>query len=157
MPALPFCHISLKGQKPLPKAYPQELKTLGDHLRKRRLDLKLLQKNVAQILGVKEATVWNWENNRTSPGLHYIPRIVEFLGYAPFNAESKTLGERIVNYRRLSSITQKELARTLGVDPSTLARWERNENHPQRKLWERISYCATGQTAKLTASRGEQS
>lgn len=113
IPALPFCHISLKGKKPLPEAYPQ-----GDHLRKRRLDLKLLQKEVALILGGEEATTWNWENNRSSPKLHNIPKIVEFLGYVPFDGKPKTLGKRIIHYRRLYGITQKELAHRLGADPN---------------------------------------
>jgi transcriptional regulator with XRE-family HTH domain len=138
IPALPFCHISLKGQKPLPKAYPQELKTLGDHLRKKRLDQKLLQRQVALILGVEEATIWNWENNYSSPKLHYIPRIIKFLGYVPFNVEPKTLRERIVNYRRLSGITQKELAHRLGIDPTTLARWEKNEKSPVKRYRQRL-------------------
>jgi DNA-binding XRE family transcriptional regulator len=81
--ALPCCHITLKAQKPLQCAYPQTLKTLGDHLRKRRLDLKLLQKVVAQKIGVGETSIYNWENNLTKPALRFIPKIVEFLGYVP--------------------------------------------------------------------------
>jgi transcriptional regulator with XRE-family HTH domain len=135
---LPFCHISLKGQKPLPKAYPRELKTVGDHLRKRRLDLKLLQKQVALILGVEEATIWNWENNHSSPNLHYIPRIIKFLGYVPFDNQAKTLGEEIGHYRRLLGITQKELAKPLGIDPGTLARWERSKGKPLQTHLEKV-------------------
>ena len=134
IPALPFCHISLKGQKPLHKAYPQQLKTLGDHLRKRRLDLKLLQKEVAQIIGVDEATIWNWEKNRTSPLLYYIPKIVEFSGYMPLDIRAKTFGERIVNYRRLLGITQKELARALGIDPSALGKQKGMKANPKRNF-----------------------
>ncbi|MCL5958456.1 MAG: helix-turn-helix domain-containing protein [Chloroflexi bacterium] len=52
-------------------------------MRKRRLDLKLFQADVAHKLGVPECSVLNWEKNRTSPTLHFIPRIVEFLGYVP--------------------------------------------------------------------------
>jgi transcriptional regulator with XRE-family HTH domain len=48
------------------------------------------------------------------------------------------LGEKIVNSRRLSGITQKELAKRLGVDPTTLARWERNESRPQKKFSARL-------------------
>jgi transcriptional regulator with XRE-family HTH domain len=139
IPALPFCHISLKGQKPLSKAYPRELKTLGDHLRKRRLDLKLLQKEVAPILGVEEATVWNWENSRSSPQLHYIPKIIEFLGCVSFNGQAKTLGEKIIHYRRLLGLTQKELANRLSIDPTTLARWERNESRPLKRHLKRLA------------------
>jgi transcriptional regulator with XRE-family HTH domain len=135
---LPFCHISLKGQRPLPQAYPRELKTLGDHLRNRRLDLKLLQKEVAQKVGVDEATIYNWENNRSSSELHYIPKVIEFLGYVPFEEQPKTLGERIVYFRRLHGITQGKLAQQLGVDPTTLARWERNESKPLKRYLEKL-------------------
>jgi transcriptional regulator with XRE-family HTH domain len=47
-----------------------------------------------------------------------------------FGGLAKTLGEKIVNYRRLSGITQKELAEFLKVDPTTLARWERGKSQP---------------------------
>ena len=108
-------------------------------MRKRRLDLKLLQKEVARKVGVDEATIYNWENNRSSPELHYIPKVIQFLGYVPFQGQAETLGEKIMYYRRLHSITQKELAHSLGVDPTTLARWERNEGRPQRALLEKMS------------------
>jgi transcriptional regulator with XRE-family HTH domain len=90
---LPFCHATLKAQKPLPPAYPNSLKTLGDHLRKRRLDLSLRQKDVSEKLGVAEATVWYWEKNLTSPSLRYIPKIIKFLGYEPYDTMDKTLGQ----------------------------------------------------------------
>jgi DNA-binding XRE family transcriptional regulator len=80
---LPFCHIQLAARKPLPPAYPSELRTLGDHLRKRRLDLGLLQCDVAEKLQVNPMTVCNWETNRTSPQLRFMPRIIAFLGYNP--------------------------------------------------------------------------
>jgi hypothetical protein len=47
MVALPFCHVQLTARKQLLPAYPHELRTLGDHLRKPRIDLGLLQSNVA--------------------------------------------------------------------------------------------------------------
>jgi len=83
IPALPFCKVTLKGQKPVSAAYPKTLKTLGDHLRKRRLDLKLLQKELAQKLDISETSIYNWENNRASPSLYLIPKIMKFLGYIP--------------------------------------------------------------------------
>jgi hypothetical protein len=64
---LPFSHLAFSARKPLPAAYPRGLSTLGDHLRKRRLDLGLLQREVADKLGVDEMTTCNWEINRTSP------------------------------------------------------------------------------------------
>ena len=78
--ALPFCHVSLTATRPLLPAYPKELNTLEDHLRKKRLNLRLLQKDVAQSLGVDTASVTNWEKGHTSLRLQLIPRIIEFLG-----------------------------------------------------------------------------
>ena len=106
------------------------MSTLGDHLRKKRLDLGLLQKDVAQRLGVETDSVTNWEKGRTSPRLQLMPRIIEFLGYTPFTVQTGSLGERIVQLRRTLGIRQDRLAHQLGVDPSTLARWERGEGHP---------------------------
>ncbi len=130
IPALPFCHVSIKTERPLPKAYPKELKTLGDHVRKKRLDLNKCQYEVAQIIGVNKTTIFNWERNYSSPELKYMPKVIEFLGYMPFGKEPEKIGERIVYFRLLSGMTQKELARKLGVDPTTLARWERGERGP---------------------------
>jgi len=131
--------VSLKTQKPPPPYYPKKLKTLGDHLRKRRLDLKLYQKDVAKRIGVDEATIYNWENNRSFPPLCFIPKIIELLGYVPFESRARTLGEKIVYSRRLLGLTQKKLAKSLGIDPSTLGRWERNESQPNKKLLEKLN------------------
>ena len=89
---MPFCHIQLTGRKPLPPFYPKELITLGDHLRKRRLDLGLLQKDVANKIGVNKATITNWELNHTFPEIRYIPAIIEFLGYWPYDTPVDNLG-----------------------------------------------------------------
>jgi transcriptional regulator with XRE-family HTH domain len=135
---LPFCHIQLTARKPPSPAYPRELKTLGDHLRKRRLDLGLLQRDVAEKLQVNQMTVCNWETNRTSPQLRFIPSIVAFLGYSPDYTQSDSLGKRILARRRLLGLSQKELAHHLGIDQSTLRRWERDRSRPSKKLLRRL-------------------
>ena len=135
---MPFYKVTLKAKKPISVSYPKILNTLGDHIRKRRLDLKLLQKEVAQKIGVDKVSIYNWENNRSSPKLHYIPKVIRFLGYVPFEPLPRTPGEGIVRYRRLSGITQKELANRLGIDPSTLGRWEQDGGKPSRKLSARL-------------------
>ena len=135
--ALPYCPIVLKTKRPLPPAYPKSLKTLGDHLRKRRLDLKLLQKEVGCKIGASETSVFHWENNHTTPSVAFMPRIIEFLGYVPKLISSNSLGGKIIAYRKIHGLTQKELARQLGVDPTTLARWERGESRPSKELLEK--------------------
>jgi DNA-binding XRE family transcriptional regulator len=94
------CHFTLLAKIPPSRAYPVSLNTLGDHVRKRRLDMKLLQKDVAAILGVDTMTVNHWERNRCRPRLYLFPRIAQFLGYSPFPSEEKhTIGKRIKAYR----------------------------------------------------------
>jgi len=106
------------------------LKTLGDHLRKRRLDLGLLQRDAARQLSINEMTLCNWETKRTSPQLRFIARIVAYLGYSPYQPQSDSLGKRILAHRRFLGLSQKELAWQLGLDPSTLGRWESGKGKP---------------------------
>jgi transcriptional regulator with XRE-family HTH domain len=78
---------------------PKSLVTWGDHIKKRRLELGLYQKQVAKQLGVDETTVHNWERNYTRPALRFLPGIVRFLAYEPnLSAKNRLAGnlEKIV-------------------------------------------------------------
>jgi len=118
--SLPICHIVLKALKPERKPYPKELKTYGDHLRKKRLDLNLSQPQVAKIICVTTDTITNWELNRVTPTISQIPKIISFLKYTPILNENE-----IKNYRIQKGISQLELAKILQIDPTTLSRIER--------------------------------
>jgi len=87
MDALPFCKITLNTLKSPPRSllYPIELNTLGDHIRKRRLELGLLQRDVAKIMGVCEDTITGWETGRSNPSKRLIGSIIKFLNYNPFD------------------------------------------------------------------------
>jgi site-specific DNA recombinase len=139
----PKVTITYRFEKPneLERAVPKETflrsairipinpETVGDHLRLRRLRLKLLQKQLAERLGVNTATVHNWECNFSEPGFEYMPAIIEFLGYNPL-PPANTLAERLVRGRMSVGLSQEEAAHRMGVDPSTLAKWERSEREP---------------------------
>ena len=129
---MPFCHAHLKGPRPLPRSYPQVLAAIGDHLRKRRLDLGLLQREVAERLGVTESTVTNWELNRTKPAFWFLPGIIRFLGYTPWAADG-SIGDRMLAYRRERALSQAAFAQVLSVDHGTLGRWERGLRRPNGK------------------------
>jgi len=82
-PALHFLHGYKNATKPRSVQYPESLTTWGDHILKRRLDLKLFQKEVAEILGVNVTCIYNWENHRSKPRKQYFRKIEEFLRYKP--------------------------------------------------------------------------
>ena len=61
--------------------YPKAIKTLGNHILKKRLDLELSQKEASTRLCVSVGTLYNWEKSLTSPQQRLISRIHDFLGY----------------------------------------------------------------------------
>lgn len=136
IPALPFCTATLRSRR-LPIGYPNEMNTLGDHLQKRRLDLNLLWKDVATEIGTDATNVAYWRRARTTPGLKFWASIIRFLGYDPRPAP-KTLGQALRRHRTGQGVSQKELANQLKVDPSTLARWEREERIPVGEFQQRV-------------------
>ena len=128
--------ISLHGPKPK-SAYPKQINTLGDHLKKRRLDLGLLQQDVADRIGVDVTTVRNWEGNRCSPKLHYLPRVFGFLGYCPYTVPS-SFAEWLRVCRTASGLSQAKLGQELGVDESTVRKWEMGRHLPGRTSLTRV-------------------
>ncbi len=123
-----MCGKTLRAAKPKP--YPSLPVTLGDHLKKRRIELGLLQRELAKQLGVSEWTLRHWEKDSRAPAIRFVPRIIERLGYHP-DPEPKGLGQRIEWARRREGLSIRELAMKLGVDPETLRRWGRGIRIPR--------------------------
>jgi transcriptional regulator with XRE-family HTH domain len=100
--ALLPCHP--QRTKTASKSLPPALCTIGDHLRRRRLDLGLLQREVAERFGANQCSVTNWELGRTKPALRFLPAIVRFLGYVPF-PPGETLAERLTTARKARGLS----------------------------------------------------
>ena len=66
-----------------PTAYPRDPRTLREHLKKRRCELGLFQREAALGLGVNESTYLRWENDKSHPAPSQLPRVIHFLGYDP--------------------------------------------------------------------------
>lgn len=102
------------------------------------MDLKLLQKDLSKMLGTNETSIANWESNRTHPTIIYMTKIMAFLGYWPYDPKVKTLGQRIKKAREFRGLTLYKLSQIVHIDPTTLARWERDERHPKKELFQRL-------------------
>ena len=125
------------AEKPKVFGYPHELETLGDHIRAARLDRDLFQKDVARLIGVTTDTVTNWEKGRSNPDLKQIPRVLEFLGYDP-RPKDDSIASQLTRARQARGLSQKELARILKVDPSTLSKWEQGKRTQEGQYIEAV-------------------
>ena len=143
---MPFCSVQLTAKKPINSAYPKELNTLGDHIRKHRLDLGLTQKNVAATLGVGELVVNGWEKHRFSPQPSHLPGIITFLGYtpSPYDKVGDNVMEKMKLYRLTHGMSQMKFAKLLSVDQKTVAMWEVGKHTPSMKLVERFLKLSPG-------------
>jgi len=131
---LPCLRYEGKTEKPMPTTYPKNPVTIRDYIRKKRMELKLLQKDVAKICGVTGDCIANWEKNRSMPQIQHFPHIIHFLGYLPFDIDITTLPGRLKAYRQISGLSQKQLVKILDVDGATICSWEKAENSPQKKM-----------------------
>jgi transcriptional regulator with XRE-family HTH domain len=110
----------------IPKPYDFIPTTLGEHIRRRRLEIGLTQKEAANKLEVNPWTILNWEKGHTKPPIAVIPAITEFLGYDPF-LEPKTLPQHLLARRRAMGWSIEQAAEVMGVDPGSWSKWERGQ------------------------------
>lgn len=132
IPAFPFCCLEVSAKPPHLKLLDNP-QVIGEHLKKRRLQLRLLQTDVAKIFDVCEDSITGWENGRSRPQIQYYPKIIQFLGYNPFPVNTETIGGRIRKYRIEHGLSHKKLGACIGVDASTIHSWEENKTTPGKK------------------------
>jgi transcriptional regulator with XRE-family HTH domain len=107
------------------------------HLRTRRQNVGSNLAQVARNLGVRLSTYQAWENDQVAPAIKNIPAIIQFLGYCPFDRGLR-FGDQIALWRSVNGITQKEFSELMGLDQTTLARWERGDGKPHPILRRRL-------------------
>jgi DNA-binding XRE family transcriptional regulator len=96
------------------------------------MEQDLFQSDLRARFGLEKETYANWEKDRCYPAMRHWPGIIEFLGYDP-SPEPKTTGDRLLTYRRRQGLSRKALAGLLGVDETTLWRWEAGQRKPERE------------------------
>ena len=98
-----------------------EPKTLGEFLRKRRLENDLFAKELASLIGVTEDTVINWEKGRTTPCQRNILLLKERLNIDSFEliefdgATSERQKSILDLITERGSITRRECQELLGI------------------------------------------
>jgi len=135
---LPCLRFEQQISKPLPIKAPVNPQTLGEHIRKRRIELRLFQKDLAAIFNVSEDCITYWENNRSEPQIQYYPPIFGFLGYCPFEFDETTFRGRLKAYKWRNGLSNTKLGKLLDIHGSTILAWENGKSQPQQKHLEKL-------------------
>jgi site-specific DNA recombinase len=138
IPALPFSRMTKIVAKPMGMKYVENPVTIGQKIRNRRLELRLLQKDVAAMFNVVEDTITLWENERSKPLVYHYPKLIEFLGYMPFEIDTSTLAGQMKRYRYLNGLSQEDLAKRLSINESTVFHYEKETHMPSPQLIKRL-------------------
>ena len=87
------------------------------------------------------ADVLTWDGLDKAVGwadrVYHMAAVVAFLEYTPLPA-GDGIAARLIAFRKERGMTQKEFARALEIDPSTLAKWERGEREPKGVFLDRV-------------------
>ena len=119
---LQFVPIRLKALKA--KETDFESQTIGDHIHKRRLLLKLTQKALASVLKVSQYSIINWERGKFQPTkASTLHRIIEFLGYDPL-PKGQTISERLRQQPPTDGLGPTGACRLLWSGSLTVTGWE---------------------------------
>ena len=114
-------------KKPNVPQYNPNPHTIGEHIRKKRIQSKLPQKATADQLGIDENTLTGWELERNQPLMKYYPAIIAFLGYYPFDHETDSVAGKLKQIRHYHGLTFKECAKLLSISVDAAMRWERGK------------------------------
>jgi DNA-binding XRE family transcriptional regulator len=105
------------------------------------MDVGLYQTDLAKQIGVDPESIGNWEDCSRLPRIKYIPALITFLGFYPFDHETDTLGGKFTRYKNEHGLSDRNLAKLLGLDEGTVVRWVRNKRVPAKK---RLKFVLSG-------------
>lgn len=112
------------------------VETLGDHLRVKRLDERLRQKDLGALLSVSKEAIFLWENNKTTPPVKYLPVICEYLTYCPIQPV-KNFGDQFKLWRTHTlGFTLKEATEKVGIYQKTLAQIEHKNTINRKRVFD---------------------
>lgn len=136
----------------------KEPTTIGQHLRRKRVQLKLHQAQVAKRLEVSTRTLSLWECDQIYPTWEYQPRIISFLGSNPFinpalgdskgnetydvaslvSKDTASILARIEKVRVQMKKSRSQFSEELGISAKTIWGWKTGKRSPSHLLRKRI-------------------
>jgi DNA-binding XRE family transcriptional regulator len=127
--SLPICNVHITAVKPEYRPFPpNEDKSLGACLKRRRLTLNWTQKQTAVYFGVLKDSYQNWEWNDYTPHVRYRKKVNEFLEYNFWDDGSGSLANQLLLYRIERGITMNEFSKEIDVSCHTIERIEKQED-----------------------------
>jgi len=121
------------------------------------MDLGLEVRQLADLLGVSENSITGWELRGIYPSSDYLRKVVEFIDAhhsepiprktmwslcfaqnPSYPVEPKSLGDQIRAARMENFMSIGQLAETLGINKSTIAKWELKGRQPCPDLLFRV-------------------
>lgn len=149
LPAFPFCTLTLRAELPTVRGIPRHLRTIGDHIRRRRIELGLRQTDVGSLVGAPKPTVDAWERRGCRPKPETLNKVVAFLGYEPDQAASPDdLVRQLIAVRRQLRLPASIAASMIGVSYGAVWTWEAGRRRPRGRSLARL------RTFLATASNG---
>jgi DNA-binding XRE family transcriptional regulator len=133
---VPFCHLTFSTSRPALRRYERTkvpAGTLGAAFRERRWSRGLEQWQAAKEIGVSVATYRGWEVNRAAPIVKHLPDAIAFLGF-DWRDSNDSFGDQIRTTRTRRGLSIREAASEIGIDPTTLRRWEVGDGLPSAAL-----------------------
>ncbi|MDB4292285.1 helix-turn-helix domain-containing protein [Maribacter sp.] len=126
----PILPLELKSSKPQHLRYPTQILTVGDEVRKARIDRGLTQQEVGQRIGVSRNFVYELELNQHELTIYSLHKSYQFLQYLPetLKIDESTLRGKLYTYRIRNGYSYAIVADKISLDKSTLAHFERGGN-----------------------------
>ena len=115
---------------------------LGDLVKVHRQAWEMTQAELGEHLEVSVAAIGSWEGG-SSPSIHNIRRLSEWLAEKPPTRRAREevdveLGRRIQQKRLKTAMSQRALARHLGIDKNLIRYWENGFHSPSKPYAEML-------------------
>jgi len=146
----PFLRLQAKVQRTprKPDGYPHYPVTLGQHIRRTRIDRGLSRFELANRLCVHPETIRFWETGRTKPTVRLYPWVLGFLGHE-LEDTPLAIGAALRRKRRSLGLSQRALAKILCIAPSTVWRVESRRHGPEKLTLKKLRAWVAGSEALM--------